>query len=175
MYSMEQYEEDLQQFMSSILSSQKHITTLINKDILSIARHIDVLSEKDQQIAWLSFQHVFEKRFLCAIERQAISFREEEPDSILEHHESQIYPRGGYNSISNRGSIHNILSSQFVYTDIDISSPMNPHHLKEIDCTNENATHDLDVFSLKYLKMNCYTYVVMKGFISTKAAVDIRI
>ena len=29
---------------------------------------------------------------------------------------------------------------------------MNPHHLKEIDCTNENATHDLDVFSLKYLK-----------------------
>ena len=152
MYSMEQYEEDLQQFMSSILSSQKHITTLINKDILSIARHIDVLSEKDQQIAWLSFQHVFEKRLLCAIERQAISFREEEPDSILEHHESQIYPRGGYNSISNRGSIHNILSSQFVYTDIDISSPMNPHHLKEIDCTNENATHDLDVFSLKYLK-----------------------
>ena len=98
-YSMEQYEEDLQQFMSSILSSQKHITTLINKDILSIARHIDVLSEKDQQIAWLSFpRHTFEKRFLCAIERQAISFREEEPDSILEHHESQIYPRGGYNS-----------------------------------------------------------------------------
>ena len=64
-------------------------------------------------------------------------FSREEPDSILEH-ESQIYPRGGYNSISNRGSIHNIYPLN-CHTDIDISSPMNPHHLNEIDCTNENA------------------------------------
>ena len=65
MYSMEQYEEDLQQFMSSILSSQKHITTLINKDILSIARHIDVLSEKDQQIAFGFPFNMFLRRDFC--------------------------------------------------------------------------------------------------------------
>ena len=178
-YNIDQYEDDLTNFISSITTSQKHIGTLINKNILSIARHIDVLSEKDQQIAWLSFQQILEKRFLSPIEKHKISFVDEEPDSILEHHESQIYPRGGYNSIANRGSIHNILSSQFVYTDIDILSVWDPDQVKERDCavksndienqdmvcSTENSTIDLDVFSLKYLKNELLYFRRDEGFL----------
>jgi hypothetical protein len=155
-YSLEDYEEDVQAFLTSLSASKKNVRTFINQNVLSIARHIDILSQRDVQIAWCAFRDATEKGHLLSLQKHNVSFVEEDPDSLFDHDESQKYPRGGYNSISNRGLIHNLLPSQFVYQDICASN------------SSDTNNSQLDLFSLKYLKNELLFFHRDEGFLFRK-------
>ena len=161
-YTIEAYEEDIKTFLRSI-EIPEFQKTLIDTDILSIARHISLLDKKDLQIAWLAFRRVTEQKYLIPLQPKQIVVLEEELDSVLEERNNLIYPRGGYQAISNRGSIHNLLPSQFAYQDIFMS--VSDNHLTDTNTEGELQKTELDVFSLKYIKNELLFFDKDRGFL----------
>ena len=161
-YSIEAYEEDIKIFLRST-EIPKFQKTLIDTDILSIARHISLLDKKDLQIAWLSFRSVTQQKYLIPLQRKQIVVVEEEPDCALEERNNSIYPRGGYQAISNRGSIHNLLPSQFAYQDIFMS--VSDSNLSDVKHREDPQKTELDVFSLKYIKNELLFFDKDRGFL----------